>query len=340
MNRSRKKPTLKTIAEKLNVSISTVSKALKNSPEISESKKEIILQYAGEIGYKPDRKALSLRSNKTMNLGIVVPEIAHYFFARVISGMEMYASQHGYQLVIAISDDKLQKEKQIIEQLSSGIVDGLIVSVAKETFVKEDYSHFNSLINNNFPIVLYDRAPNSIKADKVLADDIYGGYKATAHLIEKNCSRIGFITTDSPLEVSCKRETGYKNALKDADLTFQENYILRVNESKDIKEQINKWIKENKDMDGIFAVNEFFASIALRKALKNGISVPEKLKIIGFTDGLISKSTIPSLSTIAQHGFKIGQESAKLLIARINGSDFPPVVKIIETDLIIRETTV
>ncbi len=334
-----KRKGIKYIARMAGVSVSTVSKALRGSPEISEATKEKIRRLAQQTGYKPDRKAINLLRNKTMTLGIIVPEIAHYFFARVISGVETYASAHGYQLVVAISDDSLEKEKKIVEQLAAGVVDGIIVSAGKESLEKDDFSHFQMLDARGFPYVFFDRAPEKIRADKVVIDDVQGGFRATRHLIEKGCENIGLITTPAHIRVSKKREEGYRKALKEANLPVEEDNILIIDEKKPVERQINAYILSRNNMDGIFAVNEFYASLALRAALKAGINVPGELKIIGFTDGVISKSTIPRLSTIAQHGFLMGQESARLLIENINGERENNATVVIDTDLIKRETT-
>ncbi len=312
-----KKVNLKSIAREMGVSVSTVSKALKDSKEISEETKGKIVAYARANNYKPNTLALNLQKQKTMTIGIVVPELVHHFFSRVISGVEHLANETNYNMMISLSNDSLKREEQTVEMFSNGSVDGILVSVAKETLEKGTYNHFTSLINDGFPIVFFDRIPPKLEADKVIIDDVLGGYKAAKHLLSKGRKNLAILTTPSHITVGCDRQKGFNKAIVEAGLTAKEALNIKINEKYPIEEQIAKVFEQSVKPDGIFAVNENYAAIALRLAHKKNIAVPKDLSIIGFTDGLISKHTQPSMTTVAQHGFEMGVKAMELLLNRI-----------------------
>ncbi len=312
-----KRINLKTIAAEMGVSVSTVSKALKNSPEISHATKERIVAFAQAHNYRPNTLAINLQKQKTMTIGIVVPELVHHFFSRVISGVEHIANEADYNMMISLSNDRLKREKQNIEMLTTGSVDGILVSVAKETLEKEDYTHFMSLIKQGFPIVFFDRFPPKLKVDKVIIDDIEGGYKAAKHLLLKGRKKLAILTTPSHITVGCDRQRGFNKAIADAGLNAIKELNIHINEKYPIEAQIASVFEQTVMPDAIFAVNENYAAIALKLAHHKGIKVPDELSIIGFTDGLISKTTQPSLTTVAQHGFEMGVEAMELLLQRI-----------------------
>lgn len=337
----KQKITLKKIAKEFGVSISTVSKALKDSHEISEEVKERIQAFAKFYQYKPNSLALNLRNQKTKTIGIIIPQIVHHFFTKVISGIELVANKNGYNVMICLSMDSYEKEVLNLDMLANGVVDGIIVSVAKETEEKKDFAHFKGLINNGIPLVMFDRVIDEIKCNKVLTNDVDGGYLATKHLINIGCKRIAILTTPDFVTVGNLRFEGYKNALNNSSITFNENLVLEIDEEKDIANQIKKLFSLKNPPDGIFAVNEIYAAIAMKIANKNNLKIPDDISILGFTDGLISQFTTPSLTTVAQHGYHVGQKSAELLLNEIEFQDTEHQyqTKIIETDLILREST-
>jgi LacI family transcriptional regulator len=312
-----KKVNIKTIASELGVSPSTVSKALKDSHEISLETRKKIQAYAKFYNYKPNSLALGLRNQKTMVIGVIVPELVHHFFSRVISGIEKVANENDYNLMICLSNDKLQKEKQNIDMLTNGSVDGLLVSVAKESFEKEDYDHFNRLIAQDFPIVFFDRVPAKLNVDKVIVDDIAGGYKAANHLIERGYKKLAILTTPTHINVGTNREKGFTRALQENGLKIYPKFDIKIDEKFEIAPQIERLFDQDELPDGIFAVNETYAACALKIAQKKGLEVPKELAIIGFTDGLISKTTNPTMSTVAQHGYTMGSKAAEILLERI-----------------------
>jgi len=337
----KQKITLKKIAKEFDVSISTVSKALKDSHEISEEVKEKIQAFAKYYHYKPNSLALNLRNQKTKTIGIIIPQIVHHFFTKVISGIEKIANENGYNVMICMSMDSYEKEVLNLDMLANGVVDGVIVSVAKETDKKKDYSHFRDLIYNGIPLVMFDRVIDKIECNKVLTNDIDGGYLATEHLIKIGCKKIAIITTPDFVTVGALRLEGYTKALKDNNTPFKENLIIKVNEKEDIENQINKLFRHKSPPDGIFAVNEIYAAIAMKLAYKKGLKVPEDVSVIGFTDGLISQFSSPSLSTVAQHGNHMGQKAIELLLDEIEfqGANYQYKTEVIETNIIIREST-
>ncbi len=337
----KQKITLKKIAKEFDVSISTVSKALKDSHEISEEVKEKIQAFAKYYHYKPNSLALNLRNQKTKTIGIIIPQIVHHFFTKVISGIEKIANEKGYNVMICMSNESYEKEVLNMDMLANGIVDGIIVSVAKETEKKGNYSHFKDLIYNGIPLVMFDRVIDEIKCNKVLTNDIDGGYIATKHLISTGCKNIAILTTPDFVTIGNLRKEGYINALESHQISIDESLIIKVNEKQDIEDQIKKLFTLKNSPDGIFAVNEIYAAIAMKVVNKKGLKVPDDVAVIGFTDGLISQYTSPSLTTVAQHGYHMGQKAIELLLDEINSqmTEYQYQTSIIETDLIYREST-
>lgn len=336
-----KKVNIKTIAAELDVSPSTVSKALKDSHEISLETRKRIQAYAKFYNYKPNSLALSLRNQQTMVIGVIVPDIVHHFFSRVISGIESIANDNNYNLMICLSNDSHQKEVQNVDMLTNGSVDGLLVSVAKETLEKGDFKHFDQLKEQEFPIVFFDRVPPHTQVDKVIVDDVAGGYKAVRHLIEKERKKLAILTTPSHVTVGVKRETGFLKAIKEFGLTIYPQFDIKVDEKHDVEAQIQNLFDQDELPDGIFAVNETYAAIALKIAKKKELRIPEDIAIIGFTDGLLSKYTNPSLTTIAQHGHTMGAKATDILLHNIFQKDHKesPKTTVISTNVVEREST-
>lgn len=335
----KQKITIKTIAKELGVSSSTVSKALKDSHEISKETKERIQAYANHYNYKPNHLALQLRNQKTKVIGVILPKIVHHFFSTVISGIEDGANKKGYNIMVCFSNESYKKEVEILKVLSNGSVDGIIMSIARETLHNKDYDHFKGIVSEEIPFVLFDRVVDEIFCDKVVVDDVGAGYKATKHILENGRKKIALITTPNHVNVGALRRQGYEKALIEQYIKINTELIVEINETESIKPQIEK-VFEN-DIDGVFAVNEIYAANAMRIAKELGKSVPNDISIIGFTDGLISEYSSPSITTIAQHGFTMGQQAVDLLIQRIENDaiDFRPKKIVISSDLKLREST-
>ncbi|SNR15830.1 LacI family DNA-binding transcriptional regulator [Tenacibaculum jejuense] len=333
------KITIKIIAKELGVSTSTVSKALRDSHEISQETKDRIKAYANYYNYRPNNLALQLRNQKTKVIGIVLPKIVHHFFSTVISGIERVANERGYNIMVCFSNENQEKEIETINVLTNGSVDGLIVSIAKETLRNKALDHFYRLIENEMPIVLFDRVHDSIECDKVIVDDIGAGYKATKYLTDIGCKRIGIVTTPEHVTVGLDRYQGYERALKEQGIKVSKELIVNVDEEQDIYEQIK--VLFNEDLDAVFAVNEIYAATAIKIAKEKNLDIPNDLSVIGFTDGLISKYSSPSITTVVQHGYTMGEQAAELLIDRIENKDNDrfPQTKVISSNLKLRESS-
>ena len=341
----KRKVTLKQIAKELDVSISTVSKSLKNSLEISEDTRQKVQAFAKLYNYKPNLIALSLKNRKTKTIGIIIPEIIHHFFATVISGIENVANERGYNVIVCLSDESFDKEVINMEMLANGSIDGFIMSLSKETQQKKDFHHIVEVINQGMPVVMFDRVTNDILCDKVIIDDELAAINTIQYLIKKGFKKIAIITTVDYVSVGKLRTEGYIKALKNNDIPLHENLILKIEDTDNFENQIENLIANN-DIEAIFAVNEIFAVTAIKIAAKLNIKVPEQLSIIGFTDGIISKYSSPSITTVSQNGVKMGNKAAMMLIDRLDIDDDDDEheehykTEVIETHLVERESTI
>ena len=336
------KATLKQIAKELNVSVSTVSKALNDSPEISEQTKIKIKEYAKLKNYKPNVIGLNLKNRKTKTIGVIIPNILNSFFAKVFSGIEKVADEKGYNVIMCISNESLEKEAHTLEMLSNGTIDGFILSVSEEAQKQNNYDHFKEIINDGTPIVMFDRIAEGIECDKVVVDDFDSALDSTQRLIDLGCKNIALLSSVDNLSVGKLRYEGYLKALEKNNIPVNSNLIVRTDSEEDLKVQMEEVFANNK-IDGIFALEENDSVAALKMGLKKGYKIPEELCIIGFADGILaSRRLSPSLTTVSQHGIEIGEEAAKLLIKRLedDSEEEPPyVTKVIKTVLKERETT-
>ncbi|MEO5788755.1 LacI family DNA-binding transcriptional regulator, partial [Gelidibacter sp.] len=315
--------TLKQLAEQLNVSVSTVSKALHNSEEISKDTIQRVQELAKHLNYRPNRMALSLKSNKTKTLGVIIPSILNHFFAKALYAIETEASKQGYNIITCVSSEMLSKEKNSLQLLSNGSVDGFIMSLAEETQVKNKTEHIAVLLKQNIPVVLFDRVADDIECDKVIIDDFGAAYEATKHLLDEGRQYIVLISEIEELSVGKLRTNGYLKALSEASNYTEEPVVISVTKDDDLEAVIDTLFAANKKVDGILSIDNTSGVVALHKALKKGYQVPENLSIIGFSDDNVLAFTDPKLSTISQHTFEIGQAAVKLLIDRLNKKSSP-----------------
>ena len=332
--------TLKQLAKELNVSISTVSKALNNSDEISKNTVIRVKELAAFYNYSPNKVALSLKSNKTYTIGVIIPNILNHFFAKVLFGIEKEASKHGFNIITSMSNESLDKEIKGLQLLANGSVDGFILSVAEETQIKNYTEHFNTIIRQGLPIVMFDRVANDVKCDKVIINDIDATFKATKSLLDQNRKSIAFISNIDDLNVGKLREEGYIKAL-----TQTENkatpLVLKVDNNEDHQEQIKSFLQQNKKIDGIIAADNASGVIAVNIAINLGHNIPKDMSVIGFADDSISNLSVPKLSTINQHADDIGKHAVQLFLNRLNNKDelYQPITKVIETSIANREST-
>lgn len=334
------KLTLKQIARELDVSVSTVSKALRDSVEISEETRLKIKAFAKLYNYKPNNIALSLKNRKTRTIGLVLPEIVHDFFATVISGIEEVANKRGYNVIICLSNNSFDREVMNMEMLANGSTDGFIISVAKETQQKGDYHHLQEAINQGMPLVLVDRVVDQIVCDKVIINDSEGAKSAVERLIMYGCQKIAIITTVDYVSVGKLRTNGYLEALRNNNIAIDEDLILKIEDVDQSQEEIKNFLL-SREFDGVFAVNEQFATSAVKAINQKGLTVPGDVLVFSFSDGELSRRFIPPLSTVNQRGAEMGARAADLLINRLEKAldeeNFQTVV--IKTELIERESS-
>lgn len=333
--------TLKQLAKELNVSISTVSKALNNSEEISKETIRRVKELAELYNYKPNKVALSLKQNKTKTIGVIIPDILNYFLAKVLFGIEREATEHGYNIITCISNESLEKEISSLQLLANGSVDGFILAVAKETQVKNKIEHFIKTINQGLPIVMFDRVANDVMCDKVIVDDFDATYRATKSLMLENRRNIAFISNIDDLSVGKLREKGYEKALSE-----EEGFnpiILKINKFKDSSQQIMELFKLNKTIDGVISADSTSGIIAINTATNLGFKVPEDISVIGYSSQVTSNFSIPRLTIIRQHAKEIGANAAQLLINRLENKSIKPKdfsTRIIKTSLVKSGSTI
>lgn len=334
-----KKPqiTIKDIARALNISPSTVSRALKNHPDISQDTKNAVNKYAKDFNYKPNTLALSLRMSKNNTIGVIVPEIIHYFFSSILSGIEQIANKEGYNVIICQSSENYEKEVRNAEALIATRVSGVLSCLSKQT---TNYDHFQEIIDSDIPLVFFDRICIGINTDRVVVDDYVGAFAAVEYLIQTGCKRIAFYSSPLHLEISKNRKNGYLDALRKYGLTVDES-LIRVCDTREEAIIITPEILDRPNRpDGFFAINDHCAAGILYAVKLAKLRVPQDIAIMGFSDGELAKACDPMLSTVEQHGYEMGLNAASLLLDKINGVTHGQYTnKIVKTNLIIRGTT-
>jgi len=335
-----KRITIKQIAAALHVSISTVSKALNDSYEISEETKSKIQKYAKEHKYKPNTLALSLQNKKTKTIGILLPNILTYYFARVLRGIEKVTNEKGYKIITCITNESYKKELDTVEMLSNGAIDGFIACISEETLRLEKFDHFKEILDDGTPIVLYDRVHKDIHCDKVVTDNIKSAYKATRFLMKSDCKNIALISTSEGLDISKFRVTGYTKALTKYGITPNTDLIIRLNGEKDLKARINEMLDHN-IIDGIFTIDEPSGAITTQVLNKRNLKIPEDIAIVGFTNGILSRYSTPPLTSVNRFAHTTGEVAAARLIEKIEEKiEFNDIkTEIIRTELVERDST-
>jgi LacI family transcriptional regulator len=313
--------TLKKLAKELKVSISTVSKALRDSPEISKETIEKVKGVAKKYNYRPNKIALSLKSNRTLTIGVIIPDILNRFYSKVLNGIHDSADQYGYDVITINTKESIVKEIDSLQILSSGTVDGVIIAMSEETLNKNDYSHIKEFTMKETPIVMFDRVTDKINCDKVIIDDFDAIYNEVKSLKDLGRKKIGFITTINDLNVGKYRANGYRKASFDFFGEFNKNLILRISKNHDKHIEIEKFIKKNKP-DALISADIICGVISINIARNLNIDVPKELSVVGFGDKTISEYSTPKLTTIYQHGTDIGKRSVDLLVDRMNSKWF------------------
>ncbi|MDY7395895.1 LacI family DNA-binding transcriptional regulator [Aureibaculum sp. 2210JD6-5] len=336
--------TLKEIAEQLDISITTVSKALKDYPDVSKKTRGKVRELARTLNYKPNTFAVNLRTKESKTIGLIIPAIVHHFFSNVIKGIVAQAEKKGYLVIILQSNESYELERKQVDLLLRQRVDGILISLANDT---ADYIHLNEVIAQNKPLVMFDKVANIVKCSKVIIDDRKAAYMATQHLIDIGCKRIAHFRGALIPKNSIDRFLGYKKALLDNNLPYDSSlvYICECGDKSfdEGKKNAEQLLKDHNDVDGIFINTDLVAIGAMTEFNKQGIKVPEDISIVGFSNWFMSSVISPTLTTIDQPGFKMGKAAFKQLYKEIK--DFkknkPKVPKIItlKTALIKREST-
>ena len=329
---------LKKLARLLNLSISTVSKALRDGYDISNETKERVIALATELNYQPNPHASSLRRHKSKTIAAIIPEIANNFFTLAINGIESIAQEKGYHVLIYITHEDAEKEIAFIKHLRNGRVDGVLISLSSGT---KDYSHLEELREKGLPIVFFDRVCDDLDTACITTDDYESSYKATQHLIDKGCTKIAHLMFSEHTSIGKRRLKGYVDAIQDNELSFDEKLIVRCtnNDEKDYK-LLEKLFSSTKP-DGVYASVERYAILCYDICHRLKLSIPREIKIISFSNLQAAAFLNPPLSTVTQPAFDIGKEAASILFKALDKKMFKLKTEniVFKSTLIEREST-
>lgn len=334
------KITIRELAKRMGLSVSTISRALSDHHSIGKKTKEEVRKTAKELGYFPNSIASKLRQNKTNSIGVIVPRIDVYFHSLVISGIEEIAYKAGYSVTIYQSKDSLEREMAITNTLQQNMASGVIACIGLETDNCDHFSKFNVF---NVPVVFYDRVPTAFPASKVTIDDYEAAFKATEHLIEIGCKNIAHIAGSQKTNIFKRRVEGYKAALTKHGLKIVKNLICYTN-SLSYEEGVacaKKLLSQKNVPDGIFCANDYTAISAIQVFTKAKYLIPQQLAVVGFSNYPVSSIIEPTLTTIDDRAFEMGQTVAKMLIRQIEEKDqlIASESILIKTDLLLRDST-
>jgi len=336
----RRPSTITDIAKALNVSASTVSRALHDSPSISQETKDAVMELAKQLNYQPNMLAVSLLNKRTKTIGVIVPEITSYFFATVISGVQDMVEEAGFKLIICQSNESYEEEQKLIETLSLGRVDGFLISPSSKT---TKFDHLEKLRASGTPVVVFDRDCPNFEADKVLVDDYDGAFQAVDYLIKTGCKRIAHISGPQNLTTCQHRKKGYLDALKKNGLEIDEllNSEVEGFTSEDGEEATRKLLDLNLPPDAIFAINDAVAIGAMSVIRERGMKIPDDISIVGFDDEPYSKYFNPSLTSVWQPVYDLGMLSSRILMNHIanDPDDYEYRYELLKPELIIRNSS-
>ncbi len=338
----KKKTTIHDIAKHLDITASTVSRALKDSSRISDKTKQSVRSTAKKLNYQPNNIAAALRKGKSNVIGIIVPMADRNFFASIIRGIEEIVNDAGYNVIICQSNDSTEKEKSNINTLLESQVDCIMASYAKST---TNFDHYKRIIERDVPLILFDRLHESLESldvDAVVIDDYLGAYKATQHLIDQGCRRIVHFSGPDHVSIYKERKRGYKEALIQNNIDVDERLILESNlkleAGKEMSEDIIQW----KHLpDAIFSSSDYAAIVAMEVLKSNQVKIPEQIAIVGFSNESFTSYTEPALSTVEQHSKKIGQYAANLFLDIVEKSkgEHTATKTVLSPELIIRKSS-
>jgi DNA-binding LacI/PurR family transcriptional regulator len=331
--------TIKDIARHLNISVATVSRAMRDMPEIKPETRDAVLKLAKEWDYQPNILATSLVKSRTKTIGVIVPDLAYHFFASVVRGLEEEAFERGYSLLLTQTSELYERELTNVQNLSRGQVEGLIISLSQET---TDYEHLKRLQRKGIPIVFFDRDANELDVTKVMVDNVSASFEATQHLINNGCSRIAFLAGPTSVTVSNQRRTGYINALENSGIAVDDSIIVHGNYNlQKIIELTNYLFELDNPPDGLVVVSDRLAVSAIKALKAKNIRIPEDVAIVSFNDEPVCTIVTPTLTSVAQPTLEMGKMAMSLLISQIENPATQPKaeVMIFKTELKIRESS-
>jgi DNA-binding LacI/PurR family transcriptional regulator len=331
--------TIKDIAHLLGISKSTVSRALKDHPDISPETKKAVKSIAESFNYRPSQVALSLRFKKSKVIGMVIPKIYSFFFPSVVNGIEDIVHRSGYNLMILQSNESYETEVDNVDILLANNVEGILASVSRNT---KNFEHFKHVVDSNIPIVFFDRVPIDLQADMVLIDDIKGAYMATRHLIETGKVKIAICIGNKDLLISINRLEGYKEALFESGMEINPEYIISGQSPEEAEQVTESLLKLAVPPDGIFAISDLTMSGVMKAIYKSKLKVPDDIGVIGFCEEPFRSMYNPRLSSILPMGYEIGKTAAERLFYKINNTTnelLPPEVIYITSKLEISDST-
>lgn len=332
-----KRVTIKDIAKALDVSISTVSRALKDNPEISLKTRELIKKTAKDMNYRPNPIAVALKTSKSHTIGIIVPKIVNTFYAAVVEGIEEVADKHGYQVFVSSTNEDFQKEKKYVNAYLNSRADGVILSLSRGT---EDFDHIQHLQDLGVPTVLFDRTTKNLKIPRVVTDDAQAAYKAVTHLINGGAKNIAMLSGPKHLLIGRNRARGYKNALEKEGISFDPELVVHSDFTIEKAQAAAKELLENKEVDAIFCLNDDLAIGAIYAAKELGLKIPTELAIVGFYNSKRSRYMNPSISTVDLNPHEVGVLTAGLLFEQITSGEVDNEKElIVPSNLIIRESS-
>lgn len=334
-----KKPnlTINDIAKALNVSKSTVSRALRNTHDVNPETKSKVLAYAAKYEYRPHFVAKSLRSRSTKTIGVIIPAYNIPFYSIAICGIQDYAMKMGYNVMVCHSNEQYEIEIKNVEALLNANVEGIIISVARDT---EKNEHIRKLKRKGIPLVLFNRVIENFKASKVVVNDYYGALNMVNYLTEAGCRKIAHISGPHNLLLSSNREEGYLDALKKAGIEPDENMVVEGDFTIESgMECTRKLLENNIEIDAIFAVCDAVAYGAMKVLKEKGIKIPDQISVAGFTNEPMTELVDPALTTVKQPIYEVGEGASKLLFAQLNDPDLPAELCVLETTIEVREST-
>ncbi|EAZ81036.1 LacI family DNA-binding transcriptional regulator [Algoriphagus machipongonensis] len=330
------KATIHDIAEKLNITASTVSRALNNNPRISDATKKKVLKVAKQLNYQPNHIASALRSGKSRLIGVIVPTANRNFFSSVIRGIEEIANSLNYKIIISQSYDEFEKEVQTVEALLNARVDGILASIGKTT---ENFDHFEKVMKRGIPLVLFDRITNDLEVSQVVIDDYLGAYQTVEHLIKNGCSRIVHFTSSQRINIYKERLRGYEDALKDHGIDLDPELVVFSNmQLEDGKSSMNSILHKNIPFDGVFSSSDYAIMGAMQVLKENNFKIPEQVKLAGFGNEPFTSFTEPGITSVDQKSIPMGKLAAETFFELLNNGGTEAIARktILKPELIIR----